>query len=275
MALLPPPPEARLWVRARLNEVSLAVVFLTRLPWAAADWRPSLMSAAWAFPLAGALLGLICGGVAATAVGLGMTPLLAAILGLAAMMLGTGCLHEDGLGDTADGIGSGRDPARSLEILRDSRIGTYGLVAILLAVLVRIAALMPLLTAGAWGVAVPAWITAAALGRGVGPLFSLMIPPARADGVGAGAGRPTVPGVVVALLLPMAGGIGLAAAAGQSVPLTLLALLAALTPLPWLGRLACRRLGGYTGDVIGAAILAVECAALVLLSAAWTKAPVP
>ncbi|KAA5605749.1 adenosylcobinamide-GDP ribazoletransferase [Roseospira marina] len=257
------------WIGARVNEVHLAVVFLTRLPWFRADWSVSLMSAAWAFPLAGVLLGAVCGLVAGLAMEAGATPLLSAVLAVGAATLFTGCLHEDGVGDTADGIGSGRDRERSLEILRDSRIGTYGLVAIVMTLLIRVSALTMLLEAGSWWAgAMPAWMLAAALGRGTGPLFTRLCPPARADGVGAGAGRPGAVGTVVALLLPLVAGCltAFGVTGGLMVPL---ALVAALAPLPWLARLARRRLGGYTGDVIGAAILIVECTALALLAVTW------
>ncbi|MBB4265242.1 adenosylcobinamide-GDP ribazoletransferase [Roseospira visakhapatnamensis] len=263
MALAEPPDRAAP-LRRPLNELALAVAFLTRLPWIPADWTPPLMSAAWAFPWAGALLGLVCGVVAGGAAALGAAPWLAATLGVGACMLVTGCLHEDGIGDTADGIGSGRDRARSLEILRDSRIGTYGMVAVLFSVLIRVGALAMLLEAGPWTVALPAWVLAAALGRAAGPLFMRVCPPARADGVGAGAGRPSVGGTAVAMVAPLLAGLALTPWPGG-----VLALLGSLPLLAWLGWLARKRLGGYTGDVIGAAILMVECAALVLLALVW------
>ncbi|MBB4285535.1 adenosylcobinamide-GDP ribazoletransferase [Roseospira goensis] len=266
MASSPLPPV----LSRRLNEVHLAIVFLTRLPWVRADWSHPLMSAAWAFPLAGVLLGLACGAVAGAALAAGAAPLLAAALAVGAATLFTGCLHEDGVGDTADGIGSGRDRARSLEILRDSRIGTYGVVAVVMTLGIRVAALTQLLQAAGpwWAGALPAWVLAAALGRGAGPLFTRLCDPARGDGVGAGAGRPDGAGVAVALALPLLGGLLLGAGRDQGAA-TLLGLLAALGPLVWLAGLARRRLGGYTGDVIGAAILIVECTALALLAAVW------
>jgi len=263
MALADPPGLSSPW-RRRLNEVSLAVSFLTRLPWIPTDWSPPLMSAAWAFPWAGALLGLLCGTVAAVFAQLGASPWLAAILALGASMLLTGCLHEDGIADTADGVGSGRDRTRSLEILRDSRIGTYGMVAVLFSVLIRIAALAMLIEVGSWLVVVSAWALAAALGRGVGPGFTLVCPPARSNGVGAGAGRPSGRAAVVALVTPLLAGMVL-----TPWPSGVVALVAAMLPAAWLGWLARRRLGGYTGDVIGAAILLVECTALVFLALAW------
>ncbi len=267
----PPAPDLRpvsSWSRRRANELALAIGFLTRLPPPAADWGVPLMSAAWAFPLAGALVGGLAGAVAAGLALAGMDAMLAATLAAGASVLLTGALHEDGLADTADGIGSGRDRARSLEILRDSRIGTYGVVAVALSLATRIAALAMLLPAGAW-LAFVAWALAAAHGRAAGALFARLCPPARADGLGARSGRPALVGVAVALALPLSGAVAVDLARGQA-PVSALALAGALLPLLWLGRLAMRRLGGQTGDVLGAAMLTAEVAALVLLALAWT-----
>jgi len=272
MALAVPPGIMSPSLRRRLNEVSLAVAFLTRLPWIPADWTPPLMSAAWAFPWAGALLGLVCGAVAAGAATLGLDPWLAATLGLGANMLFTGCLHEDGIADSADGIGSGRDRDRSLEILRDSRIGTYGVVAALFSLLIRIGALAMLLKAGPWGLALPAWMLAAAWGRAVGPLFTRLSPPARADGVGAGAGRPSIRGTVEAIAATVLGALVWSLGVGLGV---VGALCVALLPVVWLRWLAIKRLGGYTGDVIGAAILLAECSALVMMALPWVAGGAP
>ncbi|SDE74903.1 adenosylcobinamide-GDP ribazoletransferase [Rhodospira trueperi] len=261
MELDPDAPTARKdGPRRRFDEISLALVFLTRLPGVRTDWSRPLMSAAWAFPVAGAVVGLVGGGVAALLATLGAPPLLAATLGVAAAVLFTGALHEDGLADTADGIGSGRDRARSLEILRDSRIGAYGVLALIVSSLARVTALAALLEAGAWTAALPAFVLAAALGRGAGPAVMAALPPARDDGVGAAAGRPAPAGVAVALVLPLLA--GLLVGGWPALPL-------ALAPLVWLGWLALRRLGGTTGDVVGAAILLTETTALALLAMAW------
>ncbi|MDO5703976.1 MAG: adenosylcobinamide-GDP ribazoletransferase, partial [Paracoccus sp. (in: a-proteobacteria)] len=112
---------------ARWHQAVLAVAFLTRLP--VARLLPAhiipLNSAAWAFPLAGAVVGGAGAAVLAVAVGAGFPVLLAALLALSAMILTTGGLHEDGLADLADAAG-GATRERRLEIMRDSRIGSYG-----------------------------------------------------------------------------------------------------------------------------------------------------
>ena len=78
----------------------------------------------------------------------GLSPSVAAALALAAAMLATGCLHEDGLSDVADGFGGGKTRERKLEIMRDSRIGAYGAAALVMSVLIRWSALADLGSAG-------------------------------------------------------------------------------------------------------------------------------
>ena len=104
-------------------------MLLTRLPvgWLATSAEPArLADAVWAFPVVGAVVGAIGGAVFWVCARLGMPPAVAAVWTLASMLLVTGALHEDGLADTADGLGGGRTRERKLEIMRDSRIGTFG-----------------------------------------------------------------------------------------------------------------------------------------------------
>ena len=120
---------------------------------------------------------------------LGLPPLVAAVLAAAALVVITGAMHEDALGDVADGFGGGRTVAAKLEIMKDPRLGSYGACALVLALALRIALLAGLLEAlGPWR-AGAAMIAAAALARiaGLWPLAAL--PPARSDGIGATAAR--------------------------------------------------------------------------------------
>ena len=117
----------------RRTELVSAFGLLTRLP--VADLTPpgdyaDPARAVWAYPLAGLAVGLIGGLVYWLAAALAIPPMIAGVLALGAMVLATGGLHEDGLADTADGLGGGRDKARKLEIMRDSRIGSYGVIAL-------------------------------------------------------------------------------------------------------------------------------------------------
>ncbi|MBO6957023.1 MAG: adenosylcobinamide-GDP ribazoletransferase, partial [Rhizobiales bacterium] len=111
--------------------------FATRLPLPelAREVEDPIVSAdrfAPAFATSGVVVGGLGGLIAILAVTVGVTPLLAALIATTAMVLVTGALHEDGLADCADGFGGGRDRDRKLEIMRDSAIGTYGVLALIL-----------------------------------------------------------------------------------------------------------------------------------------------
>lgn len=241
------------------DELGLAVVFLTRLPWPGrlpAD-RP-LMDAAWAFPAAGAAVGAAAALAAWAADGAGLPGPLAALAALGAALLVTGALHEDGLADVADGFGGGRDAESKRRIMRDSRIGSYGVLALVMAVaakLLALAALPDIETMAA------AMLAAHALGRAVIPALARWLPPAAPDGRGREAGRPDLGGAlwaaafgtaIAALALPAGVGLAAAIAAGG----------AALA----VGCLARRQIGGATGDVFGAAEQVAEVAALLAVA---------
>jgi adenosylcobinamide-GDP ribazoletransferase len=207
------------------------------------------------------------GGVAAAAAWLAARarlPSLAAWAALAAALLVTGGFHEDGLADTCDGLFGGRTPARRLEIMRDSRLGTYGVLALVLTLGVEVAALglLPLASLLRALPAAHAIARAAAL-----PLT--ILPYARGDGDGLG--RP------LARRVP-ATALGLALVTGG----------AALTLLPWRAALGCataaallaivcgwrfaRDLGGITGDTLGAVVKLVEvaCYLVIATALAWS-----
>src|SRR5215218_7374122 len=110
-----------------------AVGFLTRIPVPAARARPDLNRAAIFFPLVGLLVGGIAAGTRALA-DLALAPLPATLLAVAAALIVTGALHEDGLADVADAIGAHTTRERRLEILKDPRIGTFGGLALIVAI---------------------------------------------------------------------------------------------------------------------------------------------
>jgi len=223
----------------------MAAAFFTRLPVAAerrGAWR--LADSAWAFPLVGAGVGLVAASalLLAQLIGLGSWP--AALLAVSAGLALTGALHEDGLADTADGFVGGRDRATKLAIMRDSRHGTFGVLAIVVSVLLRagsIAAIGDVLYAGG------ALIAAHAASRAALPGALWGLPPARSEGVGAAAGTPGAPGVIAAAVIGAA--IALAAL-GPMRGLIALCLLG-VTVFAAAG-VARRQIGGYTGDVLGA-----------------------
>ena len=238
-------------------------MLLTRLPVAALVREDvPIARMAWAFPMVGAVVGAIGGAVFVVAIWLRLPPVLAAIATLGAQLLATGGLHEDGLADTADGLGGGRDRARKLEIMRDSRIGAFGAMALMLALAARAGAMVAVVAIGGpWRVAA-ALVAAGALGRGAMLLPLALSRPARADGLAHGLGERGT-----ARLL---GGCGLALLA--CLPLPLRAALAAVTGTIvgalLLNGAAARQIGGYTGDTLGATAVVGECLALVGIAAA-------
>ena len=233
---------------------------LTRLPLAAPepDRATDLARATRAFPLAGALIGLIGATAFWISDELGLPPLAGALLALAATTLITGGFHEDGLADTADGLGAAVERQRRLEIMRDSRSGVYGVLSLVFTVGLKAAALSALAADG-WAPA--ALIAAHAVARGFLPAVMAWLPLARGDGLAVSTGQPVTAqgwialalGAVIALVLL---GIGATLAAMIAAGLTTISLAA----------LARARLGGYTGDVLGAIEQVGEVA--VLLTAA-------
>ena len=222
----------------------LAVQFLTRLP-VPADWSEARMAATprW-YPGVGVLVGLLTGAVY-WGLALWFPPVLAALLSVAAGVMITGAFHEDGFADTCDGLGGGSTRERKLEIMKDSRLGTYGALGLGLMVATKVAALAALPVA-----MVPALLVA---GHAASRASAVAVIATGTYQRNHGTGKPVATGqggMPVALattalaLLPfavMSGGAALAAG--------LLGLI--------LGHLAMRRildrqLGGYTGDGLGA-----------------------
>jgi adenosylcobinamide-GDP ribazoletransferase len=248
------------WLRSLAIDLKLSLLFCTRLPIvrSAPLDGASFGRATWALPIAGALVGLIGALVYWLAHVVGLPPLPAAALALAATLAATGCLHEDGLADVADGFGGGGTRERKLEIMRDSRIGTYGTCAVMTSLLLRASALAALAEPS---VVAPTLIAAHAGARAGLPMFMSLLPPARADGLSACAGRPPGGSVVTAGLLGI-GTLGLALG-----PLTgFVALLFVLLSIVFLAWLCTRQIGGQTGDVLGASEQVSEI--LILLTAA-------
>jgi adenosylcobinamide-GDP ribazoletransferase len=239
---------------ARLAMVALR--FLTRLPLPEVRPRPGdLRRAAALFPLVGLVVAGFGTGVRA-ALGPLLGPVVAALAAVAAMIAVTGALHEDGLADTADGLWGGWDRERRLEIMRDSRTGTYGVLALLAVVGLRAALLVPLdLAAFARAV-----VCGHVLGRAATVALARLLPPA-APGRGAEATGPLGPAggataALTALLVPVAAAGWWAAAV----------LAAAGLVLAGCAALFRRRLGGITGDTLGAAEQLVELAAIAVVA---------
>src|SRR4051795_4950297 len=231
------------FLRDVIADLRIAASFVTILP--VASSKPAgdgaVARATWALPVAGLLVGLAGALIYKIAIRFGLTPNLAALLALATTALITGALHEDGLADTADGLGGGRTRDRKLEIMRDSRIGTYGVCALILSFGLRWSALAAI--ANPWAVTLALCAAHAAARAGV-PAFMSLVPPARPDGLSASAGSPPARSVAVAFGL---GTLCLALALGPGKALVGLVLLSLAGLI--LARLAIRQIGGETrGD---------------------------
>jgi adenosylcobinamide-GDP ribazoletransferase len=229
------------------STLPLALTFLTKLPW---PWRGEADAAALArsmfwFPWVGALLGLTFWGAWAGLEKILPEPAAAGLL-LVLTVLITGGLHLDGLADTADGLGGSRTPEETLRIMKDSRVGAFGVISLVLALILKFSLFLSLAakTGGAqalllypiisrWGMVLLAYISPYARPEGgLGQAMTLGVSPGVATGASLSAGA------LAFLILGVPG----------------LFLFAAAAALVWLGSLYFRRrLGGVTGDVLGAA----------------------
>jgi adenosylcobinamide-GDP ribazoletransferase len=240
-----------------------AVQFLTRVPVRLGAPPELARSVPW-FPVVGGLVGAVAGGVAA---GLhDMTgPAVAAVCGVVVAMLITGAFHEDGLADMADAFGGGWTVEERLRILKDPRHGTYGVAALCSSVVVRVACVASMPSASA---AFAGLVAAHALARGAAVGVMAVVPTVGRDGLGAGYARSVqragaAAGVVSSI------GIAAVATGWWSAPFTISAVAAAAS-VAWLAR---RKIGGITGDVLGAVEQVCECLVLVVAVAIAREHP--
>jgi len=247
-----------------LDGLRLALTLLTAipLPGARGGAAPSRRAAGAAMAWAPAV-GLLLGGAAAAVLELAARwghsgPLLAAVLAVATLAAGSRALHLDGLADTADGLGSRRPAGAALAIMKRSDIGPFGVVTLVLTLGIQVTALAQ---AQALGRGVPAVIAAAVASRlALTWACRRGVPAARGTGLGAlvaGTVSPAIPAVLTVAALAAAYPLGIMVAVGVAAGL---AVSLALTAL------AVRRLGGITGDVLGA-LVEVATAACLLVTA--------
>ncbi len=230
----------------RAGDIRAALGLLTRLPLRLSEVDLARgAAAAWAYPLAGLVVGLIAGLVALAAGWLGLPPAITAGLVLASMVIITGALHEDGLADSADGLWGGWDPIRRLEIMKDSHIGSYGVIALVLSLGLRWVALSGLGTLGQVDL-IYALLVAATLSRAPMVVVMYALPHARRGGLSARVGRPHRASAALAVAVACAVGVvflGLGLA-GLIVMLTLTTFAIIL--------IAKAKINGQTGDILGA-----------------------
>jgi adenosylcobinamide-GDP ribazoletransferase len=247
-------------VKSLLADMRMAISLSTRIPVApeVGVAEGDIARASWAFPVAGVLVGFVGAIVYWLAIRMHLQPEPAAMLALAATILVTGAMHEDGLADAADGFGGGKTRDDKLAIMRDSRIGTFGACALIVSIILRWSSLAAIADPRLVAIAL---VVAHAAARAPLPLFMRVLPPARADGLSAGASLPPPQSAVIAIVLGIVCllfGFGLR---GTMIALLTLAMAALV-----LARVAQKQIGGQTGDVLGALEQICEAALLAIAS---------
>jgi adenosylcobinamide-GDP ribazoletransferase len=239
-----------------VSDFLVAGTLLTRLPLPHAPKSAfeRQEESAWAFPIIGLLIGLLTCTVGWIAFGFGLPAQIIAGLMLGASMILTGAMHEDGLADCADGFWGGYDPARRLEIMKDSQIGTYGVLAVVITTGVRWMALTTIISTGFAGV-----IAAAVLSRGVMPALMTLLDNARKSGLSHSVGRPSQQ--VALLSFAIASFIAILMIGLSAIGAIMVAVIVAFG----IARLAKSKIGGQTGDVLGATQLLSETTILLWL----------
>ena len=235
------------------DDVAAAFGLLTRLP-VPVDTDTAMKRGAhvvWAFPIVGLAVGAA---VALTLWGttlLGLSAVMAGCVAVAVGLFVTGAMHEDGLADCLDGFWGGWDTSRRLEIMKDSTIGVYGMAGLALVLVARAVGLGDLQSL--WAI-----LGLAAFSRSFPALAMALMPNARDGGLSAGVGVPPVANAMVAfgiggIVMILLGGLG---------PALVMCIAAGGVAL-----LATRKIGGQTGDVLGAMQQVSELAGLMTLIA--------
>ncbi|MGI9372637.1 MAG: adenosylcobinamide-GDP ribazoletransferase [Hyphomicrobiales bacterium] len=247
------------------EEIKLATSFLTRLPVAQSNAR--MPSAMRAFPLVGLMLGVFAGALCLALVTLGLSPTMAVVISLAFAVLMTGALHEDALADVADGFGGGDTIERKLEIMKDSRIGTFGVVALILVMILRMVSLSEIAASNfvALEVIVFAWAAAACLSRAFAVSLMATTKNARGSGLAQFAGEPNAKTHIQALLLGLLLSSSFCVYSLGWTP-TLAAIFTSFAVFLCVRWLAIRQIGGHTGDVAGTVVILSETTFLTSLS---------
>jgi adenosylcobinamide-GDP ribazoletransferase len=239
-----------------IQSLRAAMAFLTVIPVATAEGTSGERLGRAYFPAVGALLGLVAGVAFALSAAV-TSPLIAAVAATAVMAVLTGALHLDGLADAADGLFGGDDVARRLEVMRDSRVGSFGLVAVVLILVGDVAALASMSVPRA----IVALVIAGALSRWALLLVIAAVPYVRQAGLGIAAGGPhrrfdLVLGSAIAAIVCL-----------LDWRRALAAVLVAAVIAVVVGAIARRRIGGATGDVYGATAELSQLGVLVVFAA--------
>jgi adenosylcobinamide-GDP ribazoletransferase len=236
------------------RDVASGLGLLTRLP-VVVD-QPRGAEAAWAWPLVGVVVGGIAAMAGALLMAIGVPVTVASVGVIAVGAVVTGALHEDGLADTVDGFFGGWTKERRLEIMKDSHIGSYGVLALVLTVLARWAALCAVIPVSLWAV-----VGVAAMSRAPMAVVMWALPNARGKGLAHGVGRPDFRAVWVGVAIALIVGVLAVEMVALGVALVMAVVVLGVMAL------ARARIGGQTGDVLGATQQLCEVAGLVVLAA--------
>jgi len=241
----------------RIADIPAALGLLSRLPVNIGGGRGA--ACAWAFPLTGLILGAIAAAIGGIAAAVGLSDGLTAGLALVALVVMTGAMHEDGLADSVDGLWGGWDKIRRLEIMKDSHIGAYGVIALVLSLILRWTALTALAQAGILTIGL---IAVATLSRVPMVVVMAILPHARQDGLSASVGRVEIKTAMLAVTIAAA--IALVLLGWSGVPAILITGLVGTA----VALIALRKIGGQTGDILGATQQIAEIGALMALTTA-------
>ncbi len=244
----------------RAADLVAAFGLLTRLPLPRGVTGSATGQSVWAWPVVGVVVGLIGAAGQALAWRFGLSPWLCGLVAVLAMVIATGGFHEDGLADTADGIGGGATPEKRLLIMKDSRIGSFGALALIGSLGLRVGALAQIAEPGR---VVVALVVAAVFGRVAMPGVLMLSGPARPDGLAAALGPVDRPRLYLGWAIALVVAFVLLRPHEALVAVFVTMLVAA-----GMAALGQQSLGGYTGDTLGATEQLAEGAVLLVLAAA-------
>lgn len=236
-------------------DVPAAFGLLTRLPIGVDFDKASARgaAAAWAFPFVGLIIGALAALVGLIAMTIGLPATIAAVFVIAVQTILTGAMHEDGLADCADGFWGGWTTEQRLKIMKDSHIGAYGVVALILGMLLRWLAISAVLDISG-GVSI--LIAAAMTSRAAMVSLMTMMPNARDHGLSQSVGRPSRNTAFISTVIALVGCLMLVG------PLTVAMVMATILIGLGIGLLAWNKINGQTGDVLGATQQITEVIAL-------------
>ena len=242
-----------------LSDVPAAIGLLSRLP-ARVDTELATArgaAAAWAYPIVGLIVSVIAVICMTITIAIGLPAGAAALIGVATATIITGAMHEDGLADAADGLWGGWDPVHRLKIMKDTYIGAYGVIAIVLSLLMRWLLLTELIQLGAGA----ALIAAAMLSRAAMVGVMTWLPNARTSGLSRAVGRPNYAVMLIAAGIAIVGAVGIigSMAIGAIVAVGVVAV--------GCGSIAKAKIGGQTGDILGAVQQMTEIGVMMFLVA--------